>query len=190
MANNSTQGSASAAAQEAAPKGTELEATLMLGGAKTVLPPGSSVVVNGQKMTQAQLVAALEVIVLLFTSVEDQQLALDKARAARKVGLPGAKETLLGLKAALMAFFGPRDPLLAKFGIRASKRPPALTSEQKALRAAKAKLTRAARHTLGKKKKLEIQTLGTPTLTLGPDGSTITPPAGGGGSTKGNGGAA
>ena len=149
MSNDGTQGSASAAVPEAAPKGTELEATLLLSGAKAVFPPGSIIMLNGQSMTQAQLVSALEVMVARFTAVADQQRLLDQTRAVREAELPGMKQTLFGLKLALRAFFGPRNPELASFGIHEKKQPPEVTPEQRALRAAKAKLTRAARRAMG-----------------------------------------
>ncbi len=47
--------------------------------------------------------------------------------------------------------------------------------EEKAGRAAKAKLTREVRHSLGSKQKLEVQTVGTPTVTITTYGTAIIP---------------
>jgi hypothetical protein len=89
------------------------------------------------------------------------------------------------LKDAVIAFLGRGSPMLAQFGIKARGSRRALTAEQKVLRAARARATRAARHTMGSKQRaavksdgklsLSVQTVGASNPTPAPVASTTTP---------------
>jgi len=78
-----------------------------------------------------------------------------------------------GLRQYVINAFGEASPVLADFGFTAPKKR-VLTPEQKAAAAAKAKATRAARHTMGKVQKKDVK--GT-VATAAPQGDAITVPA-------------
>jgi hypothetical protein len=177
MANTNQNGptAASPGAKEAAPKGLAMEMSLFFKGVSSAIPDGSSLTVAGQSWTKDALKARLQVGVDLHDAVEAKKRELKTVRQTLAQGLPAERTLLKDLRDALVAFFGRGSPVLAQFGIKVpgSRRP--LTAQQLAMRAAKAKLTRVARHTLGSRQKQSVHVQGTPTLVLGPEGVTLTP---------------
>jgi len=67
---------------------------------------------------------------------------------------------------------GADNQLLAQWGFVVSKPRKPLTSEEKVLRAAKAKLTRQKRGTLGKRQKAAIKQTTTPDVLVSADGTS------------------
>ena len=65
-----------------------------------------------------------------------------------------------------VAFFGRQSPLLAQLGVKAHGNRRALTPEQKVLRAARARATRAARHTMGVRQKAAVKSDGKLSLSV------------------------
>jgi hypothetical protein len=174
---NGSSEATSPAAKAAAPKGLELELTLFHKGCDSLLPDGTSLTLAGASWTKAALVTELAKDLAEYQAVRDQVRVLKSARQAKQQILPGARTLTKNLKSALLAYFGRGSPMLAQFGIRAGGGVRAMTSEQKVLRAAKARATRAARHTLGSRQKQAIRAVGTPTVTLGGAAGSITPAA-------------
>ncbi|MHB1846289.1 MAG: hypothetical protein ACYCWW_15810 [Deltaproteobacteria bacterium] len=173
MANNgssSTGSNVNPQAQKSAPKGLYLAFTLLKQGVDSVIPSKSSVMVGGQSYTQAQLSSKLASAIAIFQAVVDSHNQLKAAVLARAAAVPGLKLQYADIKKAIEAQLGSGSPVLVQFGIHAPKPKAKLTAAQLALRAAKASLTRAARHTLGRKQKLEIKTVGTPSVTISPTG--------------------
>src|SRR5579872_4887550 len=78
---------------------------------------------------------------------------------------------LRALREYVINVFGPASPVLADFGFAPPKRT-TKTPEQKAAAAAKAKATRAARHTAGKNQKKNVKGAVTATLVVTPTGSS------------------
>jgi hypothetical protein len=72
------------------------------------------------------------------------------------------------LRDAMIAYFGKRSPMLTQFGIKPRQPRRQLTPEQKVVRAQKARLTRAARHTTGKRQKAAVKFDGTLAVTVNP----------------------
>ncbi len=173
---SNSNGNSPAAAQQAAPKGFRLLVTLLLQGVKSAMPASTTnVVVAGKAFTVAQLEAELQQMLDLFAAVDQARRAEKAALGALETELPAFKQEVRDLKHAIIALLGSKNPLLAQFGIAVHKQPRALSSQEKAIAAAKGSETRKARHTLGKRAKAEIHG-GTPTLTLGPNGAQIVPP--------------
>ena len=102
--------------------------------------------------------------------------ALKTARQLRQLSAPKVRQGFLAMRDAIIAFYGRRSPVLQQFGIAPPKARQPLTTEQKAAKAAKAELTREKRHTMSRKQKQAIQTVGTPTITIGPEGKSVTAP--------------
>jgi hypothetical protein len=167
----------SPAVKAAAPKGLELELTLLHKGLDSALPDGTSLTLAGVSWTKAALVTELAKDLEQFQAVKDQVRILKSARQAKQQSLSGARTLTKNLKSALVAYFGRGSPMLAPLGIRVGGGGKALTSEQKVLRAAKAKATRAVRHTLGARQKRTLRAVGTPTVTLGGAAGSNTPAA-------------
>jgi hypothetical protein len=167
-------GSASVGAKEVAPKGLELELTLMLKGLDSAVPDGTSLVVAGNSTTKADIKTELQKGLGLFQMVRDEARSLQVARQTRSQGLVAVRHYAKDLRAALQGFFGPRNPQLQQFGIKQRGGTRALSSAQFALKAAKAKATRALRHTMGARQKQSIRATGA-TLTLGGEAVSSSP---------------
>jgi hypothetical protein len=173
---NQTGGNAaSPGAKQVSPKGFKMELTLYLKGLASAIPDGSSLLVAGQSWTKDALTTRLQAGLGLYDGVEIKKRDLKAARQTLAQGLPPERKLLKDVRDALVAFLGRGNPMLEQFGIRFHGGSRALTAQQLAMRAAKAKLTRAVRHTLGPKQRLALHVEGTPTLTLGPKGATVTP---------------
>jgi hypothetical protein len=167
-------GKASVGAKQSAPKGLELELTLMLKGLDSAIPDGTSLVVAGISTTKADIKTELQKGLGLFQMVRDERRALQVAHQTRSQGLVGARAYAKNVRAALEGFFGPHNPQLLQFGIkqRAARRP--ATAAELALRAAKANATRALRHTMGARQKQSVRATGA-TLTLGGEAVSSSP---------------
>jgi hypothetical protein len=167
---------ASTGAKQAAPKGLELELTLMLKGCDSAIPDGTSLVVAGSSTTKADIKAELQKGLGLFQVVRDEVRALKAGRQVRLQGMPAVRLYAENLKAALLGYFGPNNPQLGQFGIKQHGGSRTLTAAQLALRAAKAKATRAMRHTMGARQKQAVRAAGA-TLTLGGEAGSSSPAA-------------
>ncbi len=128
-----------------------------------------SLMILGAAMTPAQIVTAVQAIVATAQVVTTTRAAWQNAVKADHTERQNTKTFVSGLKQALLVAFAGQIDVLADFGLTPRK-PPVRTPEQKQAAAAKAKATRAARHTMGKKQKAKVT--GTTAQTQSP------PPAG------------
>jgi hypothetical protein len=144
----------------------------MLQGIETVVPDGSSLSTDSGLQTKAAIVAELTQVISVYKAVEAQQLAIVTARRQLKDASPADHRLYTQLKDAVIAFFGRGSPLLAQFGIKARSSVRPLTPEQKVLRAAKARATRAARHTMGARQKAAVKSDGKLTLSVQTEGAS------------------
>ena len=101
-------------------------------------------------------------LVKLIESRASQVAAVDAANAGWHAAVAAEKElnatlaaVIQGLRQYALNAFGATSPVLADFGFTATVRKP-LTPEENVARAAKAKATRAARHTMGKVQKKKV----------------------------------
>jgi len=161
---------------EHSPSGLLQKIQNALNGVQQVLPSGSSVSMNGQIVTQAQLVTQLTGMLPPMTAVTDAKTAFALAVKQRKEAEPNVREYLAQLRAALVAFYGRNSPTLEKFGMSA-KLPAAQPVQSKVIAAAKRTLTRQKRGTLGKKQKASIKAVGTPQVSIDESGMQVVPAA-------------
>jgi hypothetical protein len=144
----------------------------MLQGIETVVPDGSSLSTDGGLQTKAAMVAELTQVLSAYKTAEAQQLAVKASRMQLKNASVDNHQLYTQLKDAVIAFFGRGSPLLGQFGLKARSSRRALTSEQKVLRAAKARATRAARHTMGSRQKAAVKSDGKLTLSVQSEGAS------------------
>jgi hypothetical protein len=136
----------------------------MMQGFEKVLPAGSTLPGAGGGYSQATVVAQLQSVLTLYAAVATAKQASSQAVANLRAAVPGAQVLIKALKAAVVGYFGPGAPQLAEFGIVEKPRTKP-SSLQDAVKAAKAKQTRLANGTLGKKQKakaalaVEVQTV-------------------------------
>ena len=139
-----------------APKTFRKEVTALVAGFGTQFPDGISITVNGQVTDKASILAALQAALALYAAVDQSVHAMKQNRVALQAAIPAVHQYAVGIKAALVAFFGKGNPALAAFGLGASK-PHPLTSEQNVARKQKAGQTRKLRGTLGKRQKQGVK---------------------------------
>jgi hypothetical protein len=126
-----------------------------IAGIKLDLQTMSSIPMGASTYTPASLAAAIQARIDAASAV-----ATTKAtwlNAVKTYDAIDVQVTVLmrELRNLVIAAFGPTSPKLADFGFKPTVRTP-LTPAQKVTRAAKAKATRAARGTMGKKQKALI----------------------------------
>jgi hypothetical protein len=154
--------------------GFEKRAQQMRAGLQKHLPTSETLVINGKRWTQGQLVAELQSAEQLYVDVRDARAALRQKLLDRQAKVRPHVELVADLANALRGYHGRASPKLAEHGIRAGARPKR-SGQSLTLAAAKAKLTRKARHTLGPKQKLAIKAPGSPSLVIyAPDGRPLT----------------
>ena len=156
--------------------GFDLKLSTLVQGVEKIIPPGSSMMVNGQSVTQPQLIQLLKDALALYEGVRLAKGALISAIQKRVKKDAATHELYQQLKAALIANFGRSNPQLGLFGFK-PRNPRVLTGPEKQLRAAKATITRRKRNTMGQRQKANVKALATPTVTLGPTGVNVTPAA-------------
>jgi hypothetical protein len=130
-----------------------------------VLPATTDLQLGGQSVKVSDLLTSLDGALSTFAPVDAAKAALKQTQSDRTQKVAAAHEQVAQLKAYLIATWGKGSPQLAPFGFTPKART-SLTSEQLALKAAKAKLTRTARGTKGSKQKLGITVQGQPGLVL------------------------
>ncbi len=140
--------------------------SMLIAGINKNFTAKNSVTVDGQSMTQAQLLAQLGTLVTLAGNVTDTKAPWTAAVAAWKAALPGGEEFVSELITALKSTLGKNSPLLASFGIATPKPKAARTAVAKAVSSALSKNTRVVRGTKGPKARLEVTTAGKPGLVV------------------------
>jgi hypothetical protein len=122
-------------------------------------PPGgqTSLLLEGTSVPVPELVTEFQAYAATYQAVEDADTAYRKALAARAAIEAQAKRRRDAARAALKGALGKTNPALTAYGITPDREHRPLTVEEEALKVARAKATRAARHTMGKKQKLAIK---------------------------------
>ncbi len=147
-------------------KGFRSSLQQLLQAIKAVVPDGSSLSTSSGMQAKADLVTELTQVLSGYDQVEAQQVAITAARAQLESALGANHKLYTDVKDAIIAFFGRGSPLLGQFGIKTRGNARPLTVEQKVLRAAKARATRAARHTMGSRQKAAVKSDGKLTLSV------------------------
>jgi hypothetical protein len=132
--------------------------TAIAAGMKSSWPPGQqTIVIDQQAYTPAQFEAKIDSALAPFQGVVDARTVLRTALRNRADALPGAEKLVSAFYAVLPQYIGSNNADQEKFGKQPPKARAPRTAEQKAEAAAKAKATRAARHTMGKNQKKAIK---------------------------------
>jgi hypothetical protein len=135
-----------------------------------------SLLIAGATVPTASLISTLQSRMAARTSTASARAALQAAIQAEQVEGTQTKTLVSGTKQALKVIFAGQITELADFGLKGPKVRTPLTPEQKVVVAAKAKATRAARHTLGSKEKAKI-TGATPAPVTAPSPTPAAVPA-------------
>ena len=149
-----------------------------IAGIEKNLNAAPSLALVGTTFTPATLIALIQSRIDAASALAREEADLQARREAFKV--LSAQVTLVerGLRELVINTFGPKSAVLADFAFKATARKP-LTPEQKLAKAAKAKATREARHTMGKNQKAAIKGTVSPTApaTAAPTAPAPTVPA-------------
>jgi hypothetical protein len=112
--------------------------------------------IGNTSYTHADLISTVQTRVSAAISTQSSRATWENAVKAERDERAKTKPLVSGLKQAIQVMFAGSIDSLADFGLTPRK-PRVLTPEKKAAAAAKAKATRAARHTMGKKQKKDIK---------------------------------
>jgi hypothetical protein len=160
-----------------APGKFEAELTSLDAGVVKDIPAKTSLTINGNAMTGAQIDTQIKTYLATFAAADTAKQQYQSAVKDRLAITVEARDFYLQVKKAVVAFFGAQSAQLADFGLTPAKAKAPKTSAQKLVTAAKAKLTRAARGTTSKKKKAGINpTVGTPMVAVGAAGQSVVAP--------------
>jgi hypothetical protein len=140
-----------------APKGFRSELQLMLQGWQELIPSDSTMTSAGSSLNEAAVLAQLQGYLEAYSALDAGATASKQARSQVESQLKEAQKYLASLKAAVTTYFGAGSPQLVKFGLKPKKARPPLTTEQLAVRTAKARATRLLRGTIGPVKKAAIK---------------------------------
>jgi len=113
--------------------------------------------VNGQPFTAAQVITTLQGRVNTGNAVAPAKAAYQQAVKADQDERTQTKSFVTGLRQALLLMFAGQPLVLADLGIEPRKAPASRTPAQKVAAVTRGKNTRELRHTMGPKKKAQIQ---------------------------------
>jgi hypothetical protein len=125
-----------------------------------------SLVIDGTSYKTADIITTLQGFLNSAATVVSSRATWQAAVQADEQGREKGQTFVSGLKQALHVAFGNSIDMLADFGLVQRKTRAPRTPQQKAASAAKAKATRAARHTMGSKQKTAIKGSVTPPATV------------------------
>ncbi len=161
-------------AKAVAPAKFETELANIDAGVLKDIPAKTSLTINGTAMTGAQIDTTLKGYIATIQAADAAKQQATAAVTARVNETVEARDFYLQLKKAVIAYFGAQSPQLDDFGLAPAKAKAPKTTAQKAIAAAKAKLTREARGTAGKKQKAAINpNQGTPAVAIGPNAEPV-----------------
>jgi hypothetical protein len=128
----------------------------LLAGTQTELPATLTVHVDGEQLTQAQIVAKLQGYLDVYEQVASTKAAYEQALLAQEAIAAQAQAFKVSYGQVLRHVLGKQSPMLASFGINLVQRK-IPTVETMVLAHAKRLATRKARGTLGKRQKAKIK---------------------------------
>ena len=117
----------------------------------------TSLLVNGKKYKMPELLAALTAFADKYEATDEAFATFRTALAARAEIEEDAVHLVQGVRTVLKGMYGKKSVVLETYGITPDKEPVPLTPQQEVVKVAKAKATRIARHTMGKKQKAKIK---------------------------------
>ena len=127
---------------------------------------GVSLMVLGQTLTDVQSVAVLQARIDAANNSIAVRAALQSAVKAERTEVANTKTVVAALRKAILIMFGDNADTLSDFGLVPPKKRTMPTVAKKTAAVKRAKATRAARHTMGKKQKAQIhgEVATTPTI--------------------------
>ena len=128
----------------------------LIDGLNKVASTIPSFVVGGAPVATKDIVTTLQARLATAKAAESARVAWQTAVQADRDERAKTKTLVSVIKQTLLQYFAGQADTLATFGLTPRK-PRAVKPETKVVAAAKAKATRAARHTMGKKQKAEIK---------------------------------
>jgi hypothetical protein len=137
------------------PKGFETKVQKALAGMQKYLPSNSTLDINGATKTVAQIEADFSAMLTKYADVRNARAQWLLAVQVVRKALPAEHEEYLALKKVLEGKLGRGNPQLVEYGFSVGT-PKSRTAATIVAAAAKAKATRAIRHTLGRKQKLAL----------------------------------
>jgi len=157
--------------------GIERVADAAINGLQSAMPAGVTQLTVGKVTYQiADLIKFAEGLVKPWKDSRAAHAVIRQVSETRPQDQQNLTAFLADLRVSLKSVLGRDSEELRSFGFAPEKRRKKLTSEELALRAAKAKLTRGMRHTMGSRQKADVKA-DTPAVDIAPDGAvTITPP--------------
>jgi hypothetical protein len=159
--------------------GSETDVALakqLLAGTKKHFATVSSLTFANATLTPVQVEAFLQTRIDLRTAVDDSKAATKAKIVAEAAQTPALRSQMAAYVAYVKATFGASPDVLADFGLKPKKARAPLTIDQLAAAAEKRAATRAARHTMGPKKRLSVKGTIT-TIVTPPSASTPAPVA-------------
>jgi hypothetical protein len=128
----------------------------LIAGTKLDFANAASIAFAGGTYTPAQIETSLQTLVDLRAAVDAARATLKEKVAAETAQAPSLRTFMSAYATFVKATFGEQPGVLAHFGLVPRKAATPLTPEEKVAAAAKRKATRAARHTMGPKQKLDV----------------------------------
>jgi hypothetical protein len=116
-----------------------------------------SLVIGGTSYKTSDVISVVQTLVNSAQTVVSSRATWQASIVADDNAQAKNKTFMSGLRQSLLVAFGGSVDVLADFGMTPHKTRAARTPEEKAEATAKAKATRAARHTMGKKQKAQIK---------------------------------
>jgi hypothetical protein len=116
----------------------------------------TSIVLAGTSYKTADIITIVQGLINSAQLVVSNRAAWQASIVADENARAKNKPFMSGLRAAIRAAYGGSIDVMADFGLTPRKTPAVRTPQEKAEATAKAKATRAARHTMGSKQKAQI----------------------------------
>jgi hypothetical protein len=139
------------------PKGTELQLLMLQRGVAKVLVGGKTIPFRGQTADATTLGPLIAAALGFFEDVHEKKSDFGESVATRDSQEPSTKQLIEDVKNGAVVALGESSSDFTDLGFKARKKPAELTPEQKTLKVQKLRATRAARNTVGSRKKLSIK---------------------------------
>jgi hypothetical protein len=138
-------------------KGVELHLDMLSAGLLQLFSPDATLEVGGKALKVSALLKDVDSRRVVYKTMRDLRNQLHARAQEKRVQGVDDQAFLNDVKIAVKGKLGRTNPDLPKVGFKAEHPRAKLTTEQKAVQAAKARATRAARHTLGSRQRESIR---------------------------------
>jgi hypothetical protein len=138
-------------------KGVELHLDMISAGLLQAFPADEILEVGGKKVKVAALQKEIDSRRTVYKTVRDLRVQLRSGTQEKHDQYEADVALVNDVKIAVKGALGRTNPELTRFGFKPDRPRTQLTPEERVLRAARARETRAARHTLGARQKASIK---------------------------------